>query len=305
MSKLTLLDGGMGRELQRIGAPFSQPLWSAEALISAPEFVTQAHQNFIDAGAEIITVNSYACVPYHLGAERYQQQGISLAQQAAELARNVADKHLQNGGNKVLVAGCLPPAFGSYRPDLFSSKEAKAICLELYQAQQASVDLFLVETIASIEELVMFAQVLQQSQQPCYYAFTLQDTLEQGQAQLRSGETVQQAARVLADLNAQAMLFNCSVPEVMAQALSDSQSVLAQCQTTVELGVYANRFSAIGKGHQANDALQSMREVTPEQYLQFSQHWHQLGASIIGGCCGIEPSHIAKLQQWQQQAGLK
>tara|TARA_R110002072_G_scaffold47369_2_gene130516 strand:+ start:1379 stop:1576 length:198 start_codon:yes stop_codon:yes gene_type:complete len=64
MNKLTVLDGVMGRELKRMGAPFTQPRWSAQALIEAPHFVTQAHQGFIDAGAEIITVNSYACVPF-------------------------------------------------------------------------------------------------------------------------------------------------------------------------------------------------------------------------------------------------
>ena len=57
-ASLRLLDGGMGRELQRIGAPFRQPEWSALALIEAPEFVLQAHQAFIEAGARIITTNS-------------------------------------------------------------------------------------------------------------------------------------------------------------------------------------------------------------------------------------------------------
>ncbi|WP_442852291.1 homocysteine S-methyltransferase family protein [Pseudoalteromonas sp. SM9913] len=55
-----------------MGAPFSQPLWSAQALIEAPQCVTQAHQGFIDAGAEIITVNSYACVPFHLEEFEWQ-----------------------------------------------------------------------------------------------------------------------------------------------------------------------------------------------------------------------------------------
>ncbi|CAH9053428.1 hypothetical protein PSEHALCIP103_00821 [Pseudoalteromonas haloplanktis] len=72
MSRLTILDGGMGRELKRIGAPFSQPLWSAQALIEAPQCVTQAHQAFINAGAEIITVNSYACAPFHLEEFEWQ-----------------------------------------------------------------------------------------------------------------------------------------------------------------------------------------------------------------------------------------
>ena len=53
-----LLDGGMGRELERIGAPFRQPEWSALALIEGPEFVTKAHTAYIEAGADVITTNS-------------------------------------------------------------------------------------------------------------------------------------------------------------------------------------------------------------------------------------------------------
>ncbi len=64
---LTLLDGGTGRELARIGAPFRQPEWSALALIEAPAFVTQVHQRYVDAGADVITTNSYAIVPFHTG----------------------------------------------------------------------------------------------------------------------------------------------------------------------------------------------------------------------------------------------
>ena len=96
MSKLTILDGGMGRELKRMGAPFSQPLWSAQALIEAPQCVTQAHQAFINAGAEIITVNSYACVPFHLGETLYQTQGAALAQQAAVIAKEAAQNTKKN-----------------------------------------------------------------------------------------------------------------------------------------------------------------------------------------------------------------
>ena len=50
-SNLMILDGGMGRELQRIGAPFQQPEWSAQALLEAPHCVSQVHRSFIDAGA--------------------------------------------------------------------------------------------------------------------------------------------------------------------------------------------------------------------------------------------------------------
>ena len=73
---ITILDGGTGRELMRMGAPFRQPEWSALALMEGPQFVTRVHQAFIEAGADAITTNSYAIVPFHIGAERFQQRGL-------------------------------------------------------------------------------------------------------------------------------------------------------------------------------------------------------------------------------------
>ena len=57
-SAVAILDGGMGRQLARMGAPFRLPEWSALALIEAPRFVSEAHDAFIKAGAQIITTNS-------------------------------------------------------------------------------------------------------------------------------------------------------------------------------------------------------------------------------------------------------
>src|SRR5579863_223524 len=110
----TLLDGGTGRELMRLGAPFRQPEWSALALIEAPEYVTRVHQRYIDAGAEVITTNSYAVVPFHIGAQRFEREGAALVALAGQLARAAADA----APRPVRVAGSLPPVCGSYRPDL-------------------------------------------------------------------------------------------------------------------------------------------------------------------------------------------
>ena len=114
-SAFTILDGGMGRELHRMGAPFKQPEWSALALMLEPESVKRAHRRFVEAGAEIITTNSYALVPFHIGDAKFRAEGQKLADLAGRLAREAAD----SAKHKVLVAGSLPPLFGSYRPDLF------------------------------------------------------------------------------------------------------------------------------------------------------------------------------------------
>lgn len=298
MTKVTILDGGMGRELKRIGAPFSQPLWSAQALIESPKHVAQAHLGFIEAGAEIITVNSYACVPFHLGEELYAEQGAALAEKAAKIARD----SVIESQKEVLVAGSIPPAFGSYRPELFEENKALEISQTLFDAQDPHVDIWLAETVASIAEAKVIAKVLSSSDKPSYISYTLIDELD-GPARLRSGELVVDAVEALLKTNASGIFFNCSIPEVIEQAIKDVNRVLEQKGKSLTIGVFANSFTPIQSGHQANDTIQELRYFSPAEYLEFAKVWQGLGASIIGGCCGIYPSHIQELADWADGLG--
>ncbi|RKF20095.1 homocysteine S-methyltransferase family protein [Alginatibacterium sediminis] len=294
-NNLCIIDGGMGRELQDIGAPFSQPLWSAQALIEAPEFVSMAHQNFVNAGAQIIIANSYACVPFHLGEARYQRDGAKLATLAAKIARQVSLT-----STHVRVAGAIPPAFGSYRPDLFDAQQAAKICLTLINAQAPYVDLWIAETISSVAEYDVISTALGGNEKPSYYAFSLDDT-SPTRPLLRSGESVELVCRRICSSQAQGILFNCSVPEVMLQAVKVAKQICQQQNRLIEVGVYANNFMPIDTDHEANQDLQLMRELSPQDYLNYAKRWYEAGATIIGGCCGIGPSHIQALAQWKSQ----
>ena len=75
---MIILDGGLGRELQAMGAPFRQPEWSALALMEGAEYVRAAHDAFLQAGADIITTNSYAIVPFHIGADVFKSRASEL-----------------------------------------------------------------------------------------------------------------------------------------------------------------------------------------------------------------------------------
>ncbi|WP_207937431.1 homocysteine S-methyltransferase family protein [Pseudomonas promysalinigenes] len=290
-SILRLLDGGMGRELKRIGAPFRQPEWSALALIEAPSFVLKAHSAFIEAGARIITTNSYAVVPFHIGDERFEREGRTLADRAGQLARQAASSSSEH----VTVAGSLPPALGSYRPDLFDHHRSIAIHRELIDGLSAYVDVWLAETQSSIAELQAVAQALVADARPLWVSFTLID--EAGAPpRLRSHEPVIDAVRVAAELGAKAVLFNCSQPEVMAQALAEARKAIAQSGQRIELGVYANAFPPVSAEAEANSTLLEVRrDLGPESYLGWARSWVAAGASIIGGCCGIGPEHIEHL----------
>jgi S-methylmethionine-dependent homocysteine/selenocysteine methylase len=290
---LRLLDGGMGRELMRIGAPFRVPEWSALALIEAPEFVYTAHKAFVDAGARVITSNSYALVPFHIGPERFAEQGLALAELAGQMARKAARE-----GQSVTVAGSLPPALGSYRPDLFNHDQSVAIHRTLIAGLGVHVDVWLAETQSSIAEVRAVREALADDAKPLWLSFTLEDS-EQGVPRLRSGETVAEAVAVAVELNASAVLFNCSQPEVMAAALEVARKTLQDAQADLELGVYANAFPVMQvEDEGADTTLHDIREdLGPDAYAKWADLWVQKGASIIGGCCGIGPEHIAELRQ--------
>ena len=92
---MILLDGGMGRHLKEIGAPFGQPEWSALALIDDPSYVLQAHNDFIDAGSDYITTNSYAIIPFHLGNKIFNEKAKELLKLSGELAKKAKELRLE------------------------------------------------------------------------------------------------------------------------------------------------------------------------------------------------------------------
>ena len=88
---MIILDGGLGRELKAMGAPFRQPEWSALALMEGAEYVRAAHDAFLQAGADIITTNSYAIVPFHIGEDVFKSRASELLRLSGKLARAAAD----------------------------------------------------------------------------------------------------------------------------------------------------------------------------------------------------------------------
>lgn len=293
-NQVMLLDGGMGRELKRMGAPFQQPEWSALALFDGPDFVRRAHASFIDAGAEIITTNSYAVVPFHIGEARFAARGQELANLAGRLARQA----VTDSGKKVLVAGSLPPLFGSYRPDLFKPAEAQALLKPLIAGLAPHVDLWLAETQSALAEAREVAIALRGNGKPLWLSFTLHDEHpDPANPKLRSGESVVEAARLANEIGAATLLFNCSQPEVMGNAIDVARAELKRLGADIKVGCYANAFPPQTEDAEANGNLHDIRaDLDPKGYLAFARDWQKRGADIIGGCCGIGPEHIAALK---------
>jgi S-methylmethionine-dependent homocysteine/selenocysteine methylase len=285
---ITLLDGGISRELQRVGAPFRQPEWSALALIETPELVQRVHNDFAAAGAQVISTNSYAVVPFHIGEARFENEGATLAARSGQLAQNVARQH------GIKVAGSLPPVLGSYRPDLFEKDAARKILSVLIKGLSPFADIWLAETQSSLAEALLIADLLSEDARPLWLSFTLKD---EGIPQIRSGESVTEAAILAYEVGAAALLFNCSCPEVMQAAIIDAKATFAACdRADIAIGVYANGFATHADTNDANADIQEVRDdLSPAAYLKWAKTWAKSGATMIGGCCGISADHIAAL----------
>lgn len=292
-----LLDGGMGRELRFRDVEIPDTIWSANALLVAPEVVRQIHLDYIAAGADIITTNTYGIVRRALakaGIEDRFAELNTLACTLAQEARAATDR-------TVLIAGSLPPLRGSYRPDLVGPfAEIAPLYQEQAELLAPHVDLFLCETLSSAAEGRAAAWAAAQMGVPVWVSWTLN---EDRSGRLRSGETIAEAAAALADLPVSGFLVNCCAPESITQALPQLVETGAPW-----VGGYANTFQPIPEdwrldGEQETDGLLGLRsDLDPEQYAEHVARWLEAGATVVGGCCGTRPAHIAKLYELLRRA---
>jgi S-methylmethionine-dependent homocysteine/selenocysteine methylase len=298
--KVKIIDGGMGRELRRIGAPFQQPEWSAQALMDAPDMVRKAHDNFIAAGAEVIIVNSYAVVPFHIGPDRFHTRGHELIELAGRIAREAADQAQPSP----LVAGSVPPLFGSYEPDNFVADEAPALYDTIVRAQAPFVDLWILETMSSIAEATAALAAVEKHRldpsQPIWLSFCLPDLEPVGPVALRSGESITALAETF-HTRIDVFSINCSLPERIDEGIPQLRDALAALGSNAPIAAYANAFEPTLRQLPANSGISGERdELTAEVYANVVDRWIELGASIVGGCCGIHPEHIAELTRRHQ-----
>ena len=283
--KIALLDGGVGQELHRRSRRPSAPLWSAQVMIDEPELVETVHLEFIEAGAQVITVNSYSATPHRLARTGRSGMFETLQDAALRAAQAARDR----SGRDILIAGCLPPLAASYRPDLTPSED---VCLADYRrivaAQADRVDLFLCETLATVTEARIATLAACESGRTVWTALTVDDA---DGTVLRSGEPVADGALAALDAGAAAILVNCSIPEAVARALPALAGIGAP------LGAYANGFVSVAALEPGGtvDVLEARDDLGPEAYALYALDWAAAGATVLGGCCEIGPAHIAEL----------
>ncbi len=250
----------------------------------------------------MITTNSYALVPFHLGAPAFYAHG----QQWADLAGRLARQAVQESRRNVRVAASLPPLFGSYQPALFDVVRAPEIAQRLIAGLAPYADIWLAETLSSIQEAEFIQSMLPESSQPFWVSFTLADEAGGTRPILRSGEPVAEATQAMLSLGVDALLFNCSAPETMLAAIQTAQQVMASSGQFCPIGVYANAFCSHDAEAEtaANEYLDDMRpDLTIRAYAALAEQWLAAGATLIGGCCGIGPEYIRALADLQCRGG--
>jgi len=287
-----LLDGGMGRELRFRGVDVMTSIWSARALIDAPAVVREIHSDFIAAGADIITINSYGIVKSSLAWAGIEDRFTKLNLLACDLAKEARDA----SGREVLIAGSLPPLAGSYRPDRVGRfEEIEPLYREQAEVLAPHVDLLICETMSSGDEGRAAATAATRTGKPVWVCWTLH---EDRSGRLRSGEDINQAARSLSDLPVSGVLANCCAPESITRAIPQLKQTRMQY-----IGGYANTFQPIPEdwdldGNKKTDGSLGLRaDLDPESYAVHAAAWVKAGANVIGGCCGTRPAHIARIKE--------
>ena len=285
---VTLLDGGMGREIQQRRPKAAHGLWSAGVLADEPDLVVEIHREYIDAGASVITTNNYSTIPSYLGKAGMEDRYRELTKLAAALARRA----VRESGKDVAIAGSLPPLEESYRADLVPPPDvARPIYEGVVEALRDDVDLYVCETMSSAAEAhtAASAALAHGQGRPVYVSWTLDETSGRG---LRSGETVRQAVAALAGLDVEGYLFNCTHPEAIETGLHELKALTAK-----PIGCYPNRLNKVPDGWTLdNEITTGLRGDLPQEiYVAAMLRCIDAGASIVGGCCGIGPSDIRAL----------
>lgn len=276
---ILLLDGATGTEVGRRGADISLPLWSARALLDHPDIVADIHRDYLEAGADAITANTFRTHRRSLTKAGLGDRAAELTGRAVEIARQMRDRY----NPKAMVLGSVAPLEDCYAPEL--APDAAACALEHGQMIEdlldAGVDFILIETMNNLRESAAAAQQAL-AQAPGRWMISFCTKSDGPPGMLLSGEPLTDLLPSLTGA------FSVGINCVAAPATESQVKLLRMLlPATVRISAYANVSKAGFNGQWI-----STDAVDPEIYAQYAARWVNDGATIIGGCCGTRPEMI-------------
>lgn len=292
---VVLLDGPMGSELVRRGVR-----WRWHGLRTDAAQVEALHRDYIEAGADVIRTNTFQLNPRiylnvfrdrdhmrHIGAPGVEGRAWELLEKAVAVARTARDA----AGRDCAIAGVMSPLEHCYRPDLVPPPdEARSVHAEIagLLAEQG-VDLLILESMNTLSEAESAGAAAVATGLPVWVSFVLGP-----EGELLSGEPLARAADLVERLGVEAVMVNCAPPEGLTRALQRLRSA-----TDLPIGAFAQigKFDPPSWKFEFHPQFSATEEWPPDRYAGTAENWRELGARVIGGCCGTGPDHIRALRE--------
>ena len=277
-----ILDGAMGTELQRRGVDIGLPLWSANGLIAHPEIVLQIHKDYVEAGADIITTNTFRTTRRAFRNANLPDRSEALTRSAVDIARKARESFPDHD---VLIAGSIAPIEDCYRVDLVPPERElyEEHVLHASRLAEQGVDLLLLETMNTVREAFAACKAAKSTGKEVIVSFVCGRD-----GRLLSGESIAEAVGAIARLDPSAFSINCVAPRYVGLGLAELKKA-----TSLPLALYAN----IGSPDDDTSGDMVKSDVNEEKYVGFAADWIAEGVAIVGGCCGTTPAYIRALAQ--------
>ena len=282
---LVILDGGTGTDIQRRGVPMDGQTWCAEANLSHPDVVRQVHADYIAAGADVVTANTYASSPLLFDVLGRLDELAAIDRAAVRLAREAADqaeRPVAVGGSMSVLRPHKPGTDITEPSHKWTYKQASA----LFRAKaeglaEAGVDLIMMEMMRDIHLSAWATEAAIATGLPVWVGIAVE----------RNAEGVlcgyDNPDRRLDDLVTTLLMDGAEACLVMHSAIADIEDAL-----TVMGSIWAGPLGAYPESGEFAMPHWQFHDISPADFAAAAKRWRSLGASIVGGCCGIGPDHI-------------
>lgn len=302
-----LLDGATGSELERRGVPMNSIAWSGLAVATDPDAVRRVHLDYIRAGAEIIITNTFATGRNMLRLAGEEDRTADLNRQAALLALQAREEAAEAKGQdkdgswqvapaSVWVAGSISPMSGGLGDEAKSSAELMRSDFEEQAGllAESGVDFLILEMIRDIDFACVALEAALNTGLPAWVGFSCKETNDGG---INLAPTLNEeiplakgVAAVMSEGGSLAAVMHSDV-DVTGPALDAVTSVWDG-----PTGAYPE------SGYFIRPNWQFVDIIPPADFTDRAVEWIGMGASAVGGCCGIGPQHILALSDRLSQA---
>lgn len=284
--ELILIDGATGTEIERRGVPQLNNAWNGGGALSHPSIVREVHQDYIEAGSQIIISNTFATCEHTLRDAGMAEHFETLNRRGVELAVEARD---QSQAPDVLVAGGISYwSFTGNKPSL--SALSASVTDQAGIMKNAGADLLMLEMMIDIDRMCVTLEGALASDLPVWVGVTCKID-SQGVVCLRNGEPLSSALESLKTYTIPLISIMHTQVDIITECLSELNDSWAG-----STGVYAHSRGDRVTNHNKH-AWDFDGVISPEDYLQASNEWCAQGINALGCCCGLGVEHIKTLRE--------